>query len=266
MARVIALANQKGGSAKTTTAANLGACLAEMGKKVLLVDLDPQGHLSLYFGIDTEQLGKTIYNVLLDAGMRAEEAVLPTMMPNIHLLPANIDLCGAEIQLVHEIGRESILRQKLAPLSSAYDYILIDCQPSLGLLVVNALSAADEVIVPLQCSFLALRGLGMLLDTVGKVSERMNPGLHISGILLTMHDPRTLHSREVAQITRERFGELVFTSMIHRSIRFDESPVRGEPITSYAGDTRSADEYRSFAKEVLHGKARARKHSTRAAG
>jgi chromosome partitioning protein len=237
-----------------------------MGKKVLLVDLDPQGHLSLYFGIDTEQLGRTVYNVLLDGGMTAEEALLPTMLPNVHLLPANIDLCGAEIQLVHEIGRESILRQKLAPLSSAYDYILIDCQPSLGLLVVNALSAADEVIVPLQCSFLALRGLGMLLDTVTKVSERMNPELHISGILLTMHDPRTLHSREVAQITRERFGDLVFSTMIHRSVRFDESPVRGEPITSYAGETRSADEYRSFAKEVLNGKARARKHSARAAG
>lgn len=264
MARTIALANQKGGSAKTTTTANLGSCLAELGKKVLLVDLDPQGHLSLYLGLDIEQLPRTVYNLLIDPKTSTESVLMHTSVPGIDILPANIDLCGAEVQLVHEIGREQVLAQRLEPLRGRYDYILIDCPPSLGLLVVNALTAADEVLVPVQCSFLALRGLGMLLETVEKVRVRMNPHLALGGVLLTMHDQRTLHAREVEQIARQRFGDKVFRTVIHRSVRFDEAPVQGEPITHYAGATRGAQEYRAFTKEVIHGQARA--NPARAAG
>lgn len=253
MARVLAIANQKGGSGKTTTTANLGACLAEMGKKVLLIDLDPQGHLSLYFGLDIEQLECSVYNVLFEPRRTLESVVHRSQLENLHLVPANIDLCGAEIQLVHELGRETVLAEKLEPLRDAYDYILIDCQPSLGLLVINALTASDEVLVPVQSSFLALRGLGMLVETIEKVAARLKPGLHLGGILLTMHDRRTLHCREVAQVARQRFAELVFRTVVHRSVRFNEAPVQGEPITLYAGDTRGAQQYRELAKEVLHG-------------
>jgi chromosome partitioning protein len=251
MTRVIAVANQKGGSGKTTTVANLAACLAQRGRRVLLVDLDPQGHLSLYMGVDIEQLPCTIYNVLLDPRQPLAEALLPTSMPGLDLLPANIDLCGAEVQLTQEIGRERILAQRLEPLLPSYDCVLIDCQPSLGLLVVNALTAATEVLVPVQCSFLALRGLGMLVETVERVSNRLNPRLRIGGIVLTMHDGRSLHAREVEAIARQRFGDLVYRTVIHRSVRFDEASARGEPITAGAGETRGAREYRQLAEEVF---------------
>jgi len=250
MARIIALANQKGGSGKTTTAANLGACLAQQGQRVLMVDFDPQGNLTISMGLDVEGLQQTVYTSLMDQNTGLREVRLQTAVPGVDLIPANIDLCGAEIQLVQEVGREGILAQRLAPLRDEYDYILIDCPPSLGLLVLNALTAATEVLVPLQCSFLALRGLGMLAETVEKARSRVNPELRLSGILLTMQDPRTLHGREVEEITRQRFGDLVYRTVIHRSVRFDEATVQGEPIVVYSSDSRWAMQYQEFAKEV----------------
>lgn len=250
MARIIALANQKGGSGKTTTTANLAACLAQQGQRVLLVDFDPQGNLTTSMGMEVEGLQRTVYTSLMDQSQRLADIRLSTSVPGIDLVPANIDLCGAEIQLVQEVGREGILAQRLRPLKPDYDYILIDCPPSLGLLVLNALTAASEVLVPLQCSFLALRGLGMLVETVEKARTRVNPELRLTGILLTMQDPRTLHGREVEEITRQRFGDLVYRTVIHRSVRFDEATVQGEPMVIYAGDSRWAEQYHEFAREV----------------
>lgn len=254
MPRTIAIANQKGGSGKTTTAANLGAALAELGQRVLLIDMDPQGNLTTYLGLEVEDLPRTVYNSLVER-VDLNDVLQRGVLPNVDLVPANIDLCAAEIQLVAEMGREKVLSQRLKSIKDDYDFILIDCSPSLGILVVNALTAADEVIVPLQCSFLALRGLGMLVETIEKVSGRINAGVHLSGIVLTMHDPRTLHSREVEELTRKRFPDLVYQTVIHRSVRFDEAPVEGQPITTYAGGaTKGAVEYRALAQEVLHGK------------
>jgi len=250
MARVIALANQKGGSGKTTTTANLGACLGEQGQRVLLLDFDPQGNLTLSMGHDVEGLPRTVYTALMDPGVPLSDCRVATSVPGVDLVPANIDLCGAEIQLVAEMGREKILAQRLAPLHGEYDYVLIDCPPSLGLLVLNAMTAASEVLVPLQASFLALRGLGMLVETVEKARARVNPELRLGGILLTMLDPRTLHGRQVEEIARQRFGEQVFSTVIQRSVRFDEATVQGEPMVVYAGDSRWAGQYREFAREV----------------
>lgn len=250
MARVIALANQKGGSGKTTTAANLGACLGQQGQRVLLLDFDPQGNLTLCMGHDVEGLERTVYSSLMDSRVPLSECRLSTAVPGVDLVPANIDLFGAEIQLVNEMGREKILAQRLAPLVGEYDYVLIDCPPSLGLLVLNAMTAATEVLVPLQASFLALRGLGMLVETLEKARSRVNPDLRLGGILLTMLDPRTLHARQVEEITRQRFGDLVYSTVIHRSVRFDEATVQGEPMVVYAGDSRWAEQYREFAREV----------------
>ena len=256
MAKVIAIANQKGGSAKTTTTVNLGAALAQEGQRVLLIDFDPQGNLSTYLGVDVERLSETIYNVLL-TGAPLARVVRETPIPNLMLAPANIDLCAAELQLVTEMSRERILATKLAGVGEDFDYVLIDCPPSLGLLVVNALTAADEVIVPVQCSFLALRGLGQLLETVEKVRGRLNPRLQTRGILMTMFTTQTSHAQEVVELTRSRFGKLVFNTLISRSVRFDEAPVAGQPILVYARHSRGSDQYREFAKEVLHnGKAR----------
>jgi chromosome partitioning protein len=251
MAKVIAIANQKGGSAKTTTTVNLGAALAEQGKRVLLVDFDPQGNLSIYLGIDIEKLEHTIYNVLVEPSTSLSSVVLPTAIPRLSIAPANIDLCAAEIQLVTEMSREFGLQRKLQEVGEAYDYILIDTPPSLGLLVINALTAADEVIMPVQCSFLALRGLGQLLETVEKVRGRLNSRLEVGGILLTMFNGQTSHAQEIVQLTRERFGTMVFNTMVARSIRFDEAPVAGQPILVYAGTSKGSVEYREFAKEVL---------------
>jgi chromosome partitioning protein len=250
-ATVLALCNQKGGVGKTTSTINLGAALTEYGRRVLLVDFDPQGALSVGLGIPAHQLEQTIYNVLIERSVGIQDVVIPTGVEDMDLLPSNIDLSAAEVQLVAEVGREHTLVRTLRPMLAEYDYILIDCQPSLGLLTVNALAAADGVLIPLECEFFALRGVALLIDTIEKVRERLNPGLDITGILATMYDPRTVHCREVMARVLEAFGDTVFDTVINRTVRFPETTVAGEPITTWAPRSAGAKAYRQLAREVI---------------
>ena len=250
-ARVVAVCNQKGGVGKTTTTINLGAALAEFGRRVLLVDFDPQGALSVGLGIQPHELDATVYNLLMERGVRAEDVVIKTSVADMHLLPSNIVLSGAEVQLVHEVGREFVLGGVLEPLLPDYDVVLIDCQPSLGLLTVNALACADGILVPLECEYFAMRGVALLTDTIDKVSRRINPKLSMDGLLATMFDSRTLHSREVLTRVVDRFGDDVFHTVISRTVRFPDATVAGEPITSFDPASTGATAYRELAKEVL---------------
>mgnify|MGYP002714598757 FL=1 len=254
---IIAMTNQKGGVGKTTTTINLGASIAETGRKVLLVDFDPQGSLSVGLGVNPHTLELSIYNLMLSRDYSFDDVVLESGTEGMDLLPANIDLSAAEVQLVSEVAREQILKRVLDKVRDRYDYILIDCAPSLGLLTVNALTASDKVIVPLECEFFALRGVALLTDTINKVQDRLNPDLEMLGILATMFDGRTLHAREVLERVLEAFGDLVFHTVIKRTVKFPETTVAGEPITSYASSSVGADAYRQLAREVLwrcHGK------------
>jgi chromosome partitioning protein len=250
-ARVISMCNQKGGVGKTTTTINLGASLAEFGRKVLLVDFDPQGSLSVGLGLNPHEMDLTIYNLLMDRETTLDEVVVPSGIEGMDLLPSNIDLSAAEVQLVHEVAREQTLQRVLAPALEHYDVILIDCQPSLGLLTVNALTASDGVIVPLECEYFALRGVALLKTTIDKVRERLNPKLEIDGVLGTMFDGRTLHSREVMERLVSAWGDKVFHTVIRRTVKFSDATVAGEPITSYASSSTGADAYRQLAKEVV---------------
>jgi chromosome partitioning protein len=250
-ARVIALCNQKGGVGKTTSAINLGAALAELGRRVLLVDFDPQGALSAGLGVQPHQLDRTTYNLLMERSVGIDDVRLKTGVPGIDLLPSNIDLSAAEIQLVTEVAREQTLARALAPVVPEYDYVLIDCQPSLGLLTVNALTASHGVIIPLECEFFSLRGVALLIDTIEKVQQRLNPDLKLDGILATMYDGRTLHGREVFARVLEAFGDTVFDTVISRTVRFPETTVAGEPITSWAPNSLGAKAYRNLAREVI---------------
>lgn len=250
-AAVLAMCNQKGGVGKTTSTINLGASLAEYGRRVLLVDFDPQGALSVGLGVQPHQLEQTIYNVIMERSVSVHDVVRRTSVDGMDLLPSNIDLSAAEVQLVAEVGREQTLHRVLQPALADYDYILVDCQPSLGLLTVNALAAADGVIIPLECEFFSLRGVALLIDTIEKVQERLNPKLEISGILATMFDPRTLHSREVMARVVEAFGDVVFDAVINRTVRFPETTVAGEPITRWAPRSAGAQAYRALAREVI---------------
>jgi chromosome partitioning protein len=218
---------------------------------VLLVDFDPQGALSVGLGVHPHQLDQTIYNVLMERAITVNDVVMQTSVEGMDLLPSNIDLSAAEVQLVAEVGREQALGRVLYPAMKEYDYVLVDCQPSLGLLTVNALAAADSVIIPLECEFFSLRGVALLIDTIEKVRERLNPKLEIGGILATMFDPRTLHSREVMARVVEAFGDIVFDSVINRTVRFPETTVAGEPITRWAPRSAGARSYRSLAREVI---------------
>ncbi|MCB8958412.1 MAG: ParA family protein [Nocardioides sp.] len=250
-ARVIAMCNQKGGVGKTTTTINLGAALAEYGRKVLLVDFDPQGSLSVGLGLNPHEMDHTIYNLLMDRDVTLDDVIVPSGVPGMDLLPSNIDLSAAEVQLVHEVGREQTLARVLAPAMERYDVVLIDCQPSLGLLTVNALTASTGVIVPLECEYFALRGVALLKTTIDKVRERLNPKLEIDGVLGTMYDGRTLHGREVMQRLVEAWGDQVFHTVIRRTVKFSDSTVAGEPITTYATTSTGADAYRQLGREVL---------------
>lgn len=250
-ARIISMCNQKGGVGKTTTTINLGAALAELGRKVLLVDFDPQGSLSVGLGRNPHEMDLSIYNLLMERDVSFRDVVVPSGVEGMDLLPSNIDLSAAEVQLVHEVAREQSLQRVLAPAIAEYDVILIDCQPSLGLLTVNALTASDGVIVPLECEYFALRGVALLKTTIDKVQERLNPKLEIDGVLGTMFDGRTLHSREVMERLVHAWGDTVFHTVIRRTIKFSDSTVAGEPITSYASSSAGAEAYRQLAKEVL---------------
>jgi chromosome partitioning protein len=250
-ARIVAVCNQKGGVGKTTTTINLGAALAEFGRRVLLVDFDPQGALSVGLGIQPHELDSTVYNLLMERGTSPAEVVVKTSVAGMELLPSNIDLSGAEVQLVHEVGREFVLGGVLETLVPDYDVVLIDCQPSLGLLTVNALACSDGIIVPLECEYFAMRGVALLTETVDKVSRRINPRLQMDGLLATMYDSRTLHSREVLTRVVDRFGEEVFHTVISRTVRFPDATVAGEPITCFDPASTGASSYRELAKEVL---------------
>ncbi|MEY9212889.1 ParA family protein [Thermobifida halotolerans] len=251
-ARVVALCNQKGGVGKTTTTINLGAALAEYGRRVLLVDFDPQGALSVGLGRrDPRELDLTVYNLLMQRDVTIDKVLLRTEVDGLDLVPSNIDLSAAEVQMVGEVAREQMLGRALAPVMDDYDVVLIDCQPSLGLLTVNALTAAHGVIVPLECEFFALRGVALLMDTIQKVQERLNDRLVIDGFLGTMYDPRTLHAREVLSTIIDGFGDKVFHTVINRTVRFPDATVAGEPITRFDSSSAGARAYRELAKEVL---------------
>ena len=250
-APIIAMTNQKGGVGKTTTTINLGAALAETGRKVLLVDFDPQGSASVGLGVNPHTLELSIYNLLLGRDVDIDDVILETNVDGLDLLPANIDLSAAEPQLVSEVAREHTLRRVLKPVRDRYDVIIIDCAPSLGLLTVNALTAADQVIIPLECEFFALRGVALLNETIEKVRDRTNFDLEVIGLLGTMYDSRTLHGREVLRTLVEAFGDKVFHTVIKRTVKFPETTVAGEPITTYASSSPGAAAYRTLAREVL---------------
>ena len=252
MSVVIVIANQKGGVGKTTTAINLGAALAELGRRTLLVDVDPQSALSGAMGLESNSLPYTIYNVLIDSRVPIQDIIRP-VRTNLDVAPSNIDLAAAEVELVSAIGREYILKEALAPVRDTYDFILIDAPPSLGLLTVNALTAADEVIIPLQCEYLALRGMRFLLETIEKVKTKLNPNLEIRGILGTMYNTRTLHAQEVVDEIRSMFGAKVFDVVIRSSIRFAEAPLAHQPILEYDPKPAGAIAYRQLAEEIVNG-------------
>jgi chromosome partitioning protein len=249
-ARVVAIANQKGGVGKTTTAVNLGACVAELGQRVLVVDLDPQGNASTGLGIDHSARELSLYEVL-GGSASLEEATVATETEGLSVVPSTIDLAGAEIELVSQFSREGRLARALDPARRAFDVVLIDCPPSLGLLTVNGLAAAEELMVPIQCEYYALEGLGQLLKNVTAVQENVNPGLRLSGIVLTMFDPRTRLADQVVGEVREYFGDLVYDAVIPRSVRVAEAPGFGQPITRYDPASRGSAAYRGLAREFV---------------
>jgi len=251
MQHILAVANQKGGVGKTTTVLSLGAALSETGRKVLLVDLDPQANLSLGLGVDISDDRPTIYHNLCGRGIATEDAILPTSFPRLSLIPANIDLSAAEIQLINELNRERALKSALSQVSSAFDYILIDCPPSLGLLTINALAAADGILVPLQCAYWAMRGMKQLLDTIERVRSRgVNPDLALVGILLTMFDSRTAASHQVKDRVREAFPDRVFGTVIKSTVQFNYASVAHQPILAHAPASDAAHAYRTLAQEL----------------
>ncbi len=250
-ARIIAMCNQKGGVGKTTTTINLGAALAEYGRKVLLVDFDPQGALSVGLGVRANELDTTIYNLLVERGHDVRDIIQPTATPGLDVIPANIDLSAAEVQLVGEVAREQILARVLRPVLDDYDVVLVDCQPSLGLLTVNALTAAHGVVIPLECEFFAMRGVALLVETIDKITDRLNPRLQVDGIVATMYDSRTLHSREVVRSVVDHFGEQVFHTVISRTVKFPDATLAAEPITAYAPTSTAAAAYRQMARELI---------------
>ncbi|HSP52412.1 MAG TPA: ParA family protein [Cryobacterium sp.] len=249
-ARIISLCNQKGGVGKTTTTINLGAALAGYGRRVLAIDFDPQGALSAGLGVPTHDV-TTIYDLLLSGSVSPQDAIQKTSVHNLDIIPANIDLSAAEVHLVNEVAREQILARVLRKVSGDYDVILIDCQPSLGILTVNALTASHGVLIPLECEFFALRGVALLIETIDKVRDRLNPAIELDGILATMFDSRTLHSREVLERVVDAFGDSVLETVIGRTVKFPDASVAGIPITEFAPEHAAAKAYKQTARELI---------------
>ena len=249
-ARIIALCNQKGGVGKTTTTINLGAAFAGYGRRVLAIDFDPQGALSAGLGVPTHDV-TTIYDLLLSGSKNPADAIQKTAIEGLDVIPANIDLSAAEVHLINEVAREQILARVLRRVSADYDVILIDCQPSLGILTVNALTASHGVLIPLECEFFALRGVALLVETIDKVRDRLNPAIKLDGILATMFDSRTLHSREVLDRVVDAFGDRVLETIIGRTVKFPDASVAGLPITEFAPEHPAAKAYLEVARELI---------------
>ncbi|MBT8296572.1 MAG: AAA family ATPase [Gramella sp.] len=250
MGKIIAIANQKGGVGKTTTSVNLAASLGVLEKKILLIDADPQANATSGLGIDVEEVEHGTYQ-LLEHSIKAEEAIQKTSSPNLDIIPAHIDLVAIEIELVDQENRESMLKKAVEPLKDMYDFILIDCAPSLGLLTLNALTAADSVIIPIQCEYFALEGLGKLLNTIKSVQKIHNNKLDIEGLLLTMYDSRLRLSNQVVEEVKKHFDEMVFDTIIQRNVRLSEAPSYGESIINYDASSKGASNYLSLAHEII---------------
>ncbi|MDO8744652.1 MAG: ParA family protein [Candidatus Brocadiaceae bacterium] len=251
MMRSIALLNQKGGVGKTTTTANLGACLAMLGKKVLVIDMDPQANLSVHLGVDIHKLKYSVYNILT-GDCKPDDVILNTKIQGLDIIPANIDLSGAEIELVGVVGRETVLKEYLGDILDRYDYVLIDCPPSLGLLTLNVLTLVREIFIPLQTEFFALQGVSKLLDTHEVVRKRLNKNLEITGIVFCMYTSRTRLCKEVIEKVKEHFAkDQVFDTVIRKNVKLSESPSHGKPIISYAPGSHGSEDYMSLAKEVV---------------
>mgnify|MGYP003418141688 FL=1 len=250
MGKIISLANQKGGVGKTTTSINLAAALAKLGKRVLLVDADPQANTSSGLGINIQELDNTVYECLIN-GIDPNTAILPTNVENLYMIPSHIDLVGAEIEMLNLEHRENILKHVLSPLKADYDYILIDCSPSLGLITINALTASDSIIIPVQCEFFALEGIAKLLNTIKIIKSNLNPTLRIEGFLLTMYDARLRLSAQVHDEVRRHFGDLVFNTVIARNVRLSEAPSHGMSVLEYDRNSKGAKNYTNLAKELI---------------
>jgi chromosome partitioning protein len=251
MCRVITLANQKGGVGKTTSAINIAACLAIFEKKTLLIDADPQANSTSGVGFDPRNIKTSLYECLINDDLNAKDVILETDTPNLHLLPSHLDLVGAEIELINQPDREMIMKKVIEKLRDVYDYIIIDCSPSLGLLTINALTAADSVLIPVQCEYFALEGLGKLLNTIKIVQSRLNPDLEIEGILLTMYDSRLRLSNQVVDEVKRHFQSLVFNTVIYRNSRLGEAPSQGKPVVLYDADSKGAENYMEVTREIL---------------
>ncbi len=254
MGRIIAIANQKGGVGKTTTSINLSACLAEKGKKVLAIDLDPQGNMTSGLGVDKNEVENTVYELMLDEDMSINEAAIDTVVDNVKLVASNVDLAAAEIELIGRNDKEYILQKKVDYIRDDYDFIIIDCPPSLYMLTVNAMTTADSILVPIQCEYYALEGLSQLMHTINLVQERLNSNLQMEGVVFTMYDVRTNLSNQVVETVKENLDTTIYETMIPRNIRLAEAPSYGIPINMYDSKSAGAESYRKLAQEIINRK------------